>query len=86
MNAFPVDPLDLLDPLENSRRLDSVRRCGTSAAFARNLGPILIKNRGILWAAALGELWAISGTALRLEGPNLYQQSPDPPHLAAVMF
>ena len=78
--------MDPLDPLENSRRLDSVGRRGTSAAFARNPGPILIKNRGILWAAALGGLWAISGTALRLEGLNLYQQTPDQPHLAAVML
>ena len=64
INVFRVDRVD---PAQNSRRLDSVRRRGTSAAFARNPGPIVIKNRGIPWAAALGGLWAISGTALRLE-------------------
>ena len=73
MNAFPLDRADRADPVENSRRVDSVRRRMLSAAFARNPGPILIKNRLIPWVAALGGLWAISGIILRLDGLNLYQ-------------
>ena len=89
MNAFPADRLDQadpVDPVENSGRLDFMRRRSTSAAFARNPGPILIKNRRTPWAEALGGVWATSGTALRLEGLRIYQQTPDQPHFAAVML
>ena len=78
MNAFPPDPVDALDPTQNSGKLDSIHRRGTSAAFAWTPGPFLIQNRRIPQAEALGGVWA-TGTALRLECFGLYQQTPDQP-------
>ena len=61
-----------LHPVQNSWRLDFMRRRGTSAAFARNPDAISIKNPRISWVEALGGVWAISGPALKLEGLNIY--------------
>ena len=59
MNAFPMDPLYLL---QNYGRLDSMRLRDASAAVAQNPGPISTKIAGFLgWRP-----WEVSGPFMGL--------------------
>ena len=81
LTPFPVHRLHPVHRLENSWRLDSMRRRGASAAFARN--PELQIGFGTLCELILGGLAWLLWSKAAVRHKSLYTQTPHQPLLAA---